>query len=110
MLGPIRYRIVGLIFVLALINHVDRANIAIAAPVMIRELGWMRPRPGRFPNQVDGAPLRNGENPTSFGSSWLVHTIPMILPGPPGFVANATVYSALVRSPRTFPTAPAPSM
>src|SRR2546428_13814956 len=40
MLGPIRYRIVGLIFVLALINHVDRANISIAAPVMIRELGW----------------------------------------------------------------------
>jgi sugar phosphate permease len=40
MLGPIRYRIVGMIFLLALINHVDRANISIAAPVMIRELGW----------------------------------------------------------------------
>jgi sugar phosphate permease len=40
MLGPVRYRIVGLIFLLALINHIDRANISIAAPVMIRELGW----------------------------------------------------------------------
>lgn len=40
MFGPVRYRIVGLIFFLALINHVDRANISIAAPVMMRELGW----------------------------------------------------------------------
>lgn len=40
MSGPVRYRIVGLIFLLALINHIDRANISIAAPVMIRELGW----------------------------------------------------------------------
>ncbi|MGE0824665.1 MAG: MFS transporter [Candidatus Binatia bacterium] len=40
MWGPVRYRIVGLIFLLALINHVDRANISIAAPVMMRELGW----------------------------------------------------------------------
>ena len=40
MLGPVRYRIVGLIFFLALINHIDRANISIAAPVMMRELGW----------------------------------------------------------------------
>src|SRR5581483_2257061 len=38
--GPVRYRIVGLIFLLALINHIDRANISIAAPVMMRELGW----------------------------------------------------------------------
>ena len=37
---PVRYRIVGLIFLLALINHIDRANISIAAPVMMRELGW----------------------------------------------------------------------
>ena len=40
MVGPVRYRIVGLIFLLALINHIDRANISIAAPVMMRELGW----------------------------------------------------------------------
>lgn len=40
MFGPIRYRIVGLIFLLALINHIDRANISIAAPVMMRDLGW----------------------------------------------------------------------
>ena len=40
MFGPIRYRIVGMIFLLALINHIDRANISIAAPVMMRELGW----------------------------------------------------------------------
>jgi sugar phosphate permease len=46
MLGPIRYRIVGMIFLLALINHVDRANISIAAPVMIRELGWDEARFG----------------------------------------------------------------
>ena len=38
--GRVRYRIVGLIFLLALINHIDRANISIAAPVMMRELGW----------------------------------------------------------------------
>ncbi|MBI3302597.1 MAG: MFS transporter [Deltaproteobacteria bacterium] len=46
MLGPIRYRIVGMIFLLALINHIDRANISIAAPVMIRELGWDEARFG----------------------------------------------------------------
>ena len=46
MLGPIRYRIVGMIFLLALINHVDRANISIAAPVMIKELGWDEARFG----------------------------------------------------------------
>lgn len=40
MRGPVRYRIVGLIFLLALINHIDRANISIAAPVMMGELGW----------------------------------------------------------------------
>ncbi|MBM4258821.1 MAG: MFS transporter [Deltaproteobacteria bacterium] len=40
MFGPVRYRIVGLIFLLALINHIDRANISIAAPMMMRELGW----------------------------------------------------------------------
>jgi sugar phosphate permease len=40
MVGPVRYRIIGMIFLLALINHIDRANISIAAPVMIRELGW----------------------------------------------------------------------
>ena len=40
MFGLIRYRIVGLVFLLALINHIDRANISIAAPVMMRELGW----------------------------------------------------------------------
>ncbi|MCS6924949.1 MAG: MFS transporter [Candidatus Binatia bacterium] len=38
--GPVRYRIVGMIFLLALINHIDRANISIAAPAMIQELGW----------------------------------------------------------------------
>ncbi len=37
---PVRYRIVGLIFLLALINHIDRANISIAAPDMISALGW----------------------------------------------------------------------
>ena len=37
---PVRYRIVGLIFLLALINHIDRANISIAAPDMINALGW----------------------------------------------------------------------
>src|SRR6266498_5933635 len=46
MLGPIRYRIVGMIFLLALINHIDRANISIAAPVMIRELVWDEARFG----------------------------------------------------------------
>ncbi|MEW6297579.1 MAG: MFS transporter [Thermodesulfobacteriota bacterium] len=40
MRGPVRYHIVGMIFLLALINHIDRANISIAAPAMIRELGW----------------------------------------------------------------------
>ena len=44
--GPVRYRIVGLIFFLALINHIDRANISIAAPAMIQELGWDEARFG----------------------------------------------------------------
>lgn len=46
MLEPIRYRVVGMIFLLALINHIDRANISIAAPAMIRELGWDEARFG----------------------------------------------------------------
>ncbi len=37
---PPRYTILLLLFLLSLVNYIDRVNISIAAPVMMPELGW----------------------------------------------------------------------
>lgn len=40
MLWPPRYNILLLLFLLSLVNYIDRVNISITAPVMMPELGW----------------------------------------------------------------------
>jgi MFS family permease len=42
---PTRYRIVGLLFLMTIINYMDRVNISIAAPVMMKEMSL---DPGHF--------------------------------------------------------------
>src|SRR5215510_8079206 len=37
---PPRYSILFLLFLLSLVNYIDRVNISITAPVMMPELGW----------------------------------------------------------------------
>ena len=37
---PPRYSILLLLFLLSLVNYIDRVNISITAPVMMPELGW----------------------------------------------------------------------
>jgi MFS family permease len=37
---PVRYRIIGLLFCGTVINYIDRVNISVAAPVIMRETGW----------------------------------------------------------------------
>jgi len=37
---PVRYRIIGLLFCGTVINYIDRVNISVAAPVIMREAGW----------------------------------------------------------------------
>lgn len=37
---PVRYRLVGLLTIGAMINFADRVNISVAAPVMMPALGW----------------------------------------------------------------------
>jgi MFS transporter, ACS family, glucarate transporter len=36
---PVRYHMIGLLFAGSVINYVDRVNISIAAPVMMKDLG-----------------------------------------------------------------------
>src|SRR5213593_2972069 len=40
MAWPVRYRIIGLLFCSSVVNYVDRVNISVAAPVIMRETGW----------------------------------------------------------------------
>lgn len=40
MTWPRRYTILVLLFLLSLVNYIDRVNISITAPVMMPELGW----------------------------------------------------------------------
>jgi MFS family permease len=40
MTWPIRYNIIGLLFCSTVINYVDRVNISVAAPVIMKETGW----------------------------------------------------------------------
>lgn len=37
---PVRYRIIGLLFLGTVINYADRVNISVAAPDIMRETGW----------------------------------------------------------------------
>lgn len=39
---PIRYNMIGLLFCGSVINYVDRVNISVAAPVMMKEMGWSK--------------------------------------------------------------------
>lgn len=39
---PVRYHMIGLLFLGSVVNYVDRVNISIAAPVMMKELGWTK--------------------------------------------------------------------
>ncbi len=38
----VRHQLTGLLFCGTVINYIDRVNISIAAPVMLRELGWSK--------------------------------------------------------------------
>jgi MFS family permease len=42
MAWPVRYHMIGLLFVGSVINYIDRVNISVAAPVMMKELGWTK--------------------------------------------------------------------
>lgn len=37
---PVRYQMIGMLFFGSVINYVDRVNISVAAPVMMKETGW----------------------------------------------------------------------
>lgn len=40
MAWPVRYNMVGLLFCSTVINYIDRVNISVAAPVIMKESGW----------------------------------------------------------------------
>jgi ACS family glucarate transporter-like MFS transporter len=40
MVWPVRYKMIGLLFLGSVINYVDRVNISVAAPVIMKETGW----------------------------------------------------------------------
>ena len=40
MAWPVRYNIIGLLFVSTAVNYIDRVNISVAAPVIMKETGW----------------------------------------------------------------------
>ena len=40
MAWPVRYNIIGLLFCSTVVNYIDRVNISVAAPVIMRETGW----------------------------------------------------------------------
>ena len=37
---PVRHKMVGLLFCSSVVNYIDRVNISVAAPVMMKETGW----------------------------------------------------------------------
>jgi MFS family permease len=39
MAWPVRHQMIGLLFLGSMINYVDRVNISVAAPVMMKEMG-----------------------------------------------------------------------
>lgn len=42
MAWPVRHQMIGMLFAGSVINYVDRVNISIAAPVIMKELGWSK--------------------------------------------------------------------
>ena len=40
MTWPVRYNMIGLLFCSTVVNYIDRVNISVAAPVIMRETGW----------------------------------------------------------------------
>src|SRR5215510_4142341 len=42
MAWPVRYNMIGLLFCGSVINYVDRVNISVAAPVIMKETGWSK--------------------------------------------------------------------
>jgi MFS family permease len=40
MAWPVRYNMIGLLFCSTVVNYIDRVNISVAAPVIMRETGW----------------------------------------------------------------------
>jgi ACS family glucarate transporter-like MFS transporter len=40
MAWPVRYNMIGLLFCGSVVNYIDRVNISVAAPVIMRETGW----------------------------------------------------------------------
>ena len=39
MTWPVRYNMIGLLFCSTVVNYIDRVNISVAAPVIMRETG-----------------------------------------------------------------------
>src|SRR5262247_1335273 len=37
---PVRYNMIGLLFCGTVVNYIDRVNISVAAPVIMKESGW----------------------------------------------------------------------
>ncbi len=37
---PVRYHMIGLLFCSTVVNYIDRVNISVAAPVIMKETGW----------------------------------------------------------------------
>ena len=37
---PVRYHVIGLLFCGTVVNYIDRVNISVAAPVIMKETGW----------------------------------------------------------------------
>ena len=46
MAWPVRYNIVGLLTLGTMINYIDRVNISVAAPDIMRQTGWDQARFG----------------------------------------------------------------
>lgn len=40
MAWPVRYHIIGFLFLSTVVNYIDRVNISVAAPVIMKETGW----------------------------------------------------------------------
>jgi ACS family glucarate transporter-like MFS transporter len=40
MAWPVRYNMIGLLFLSTVVNYIDRVNISVAAPVIMKETGW----------------------------------------------------------------------
>src|SRR5262249_61572705 len=40
MAWPVRYKMIALLFCGTVVNYVDRVNISVAAPIIMKETGW----------------------------------------------------------------------